>query len=203
MFCELSSKRLTDGAAKLRAALAFALTLVAIPVEAESPIYRVEPSRTNVEFVARQLGVFPARGHFARMSGRIVYDPAGPANSVDFDLVAASVSTGWSARDAFIRSEEMFDAERHPVIRFRSTRFTFAHDRPTRIDGEITLRGVTKPLSLTIGRFDCGRVREDGREVCNAEVSGAIRRTDFGMDALVPLIGDDVELKFVVTALRE
>jgi polyisoprenoid-binding protein YceI len=182
---------------------ALSLTFFAIPVKAEPSIYRVEPSLTTVEFVATQLGVFPARGRFAQMSGRIVYDPLGPAGSVDFDLVAASVATGWRSRDAFIRSEEMFDAERHPVIRFRSTRLTLAHDKPARIDGDLTLRGVTKPLSLAIARFDCGKVREDGRETCSAEVSGTIHRSDFGMDVLVPLIGNDVELRLVVTALRE
>ena len=97
----------------------------------------------------------------------------------------------------------MFDAQRHPVIRFRSTRLAFAHDKPARIDGELTLRDVTRPLSLHIARFDCGRMGDDGREACSAEVSGTIHRSDFGMDALVPLIGDDVELRFVVTAVRE
>ena len=72
-----------------------------------------------------------------------------------------------------------------------------------RIDGELTLRGVTRPLSLAIVQFDCGRVREDGREICNAEVSGTIHRSDFGMDILVPLVSDDVELRIEVTAIRE
>jgi polyisoprenoid-binding protein YceI len=182
---------------------AFALTLFALPVGAEPTVYRVEPALTTVEFVATQLGVFLARGHFGRMSGRIAYDPLSEAGSVDFDLAAASVATGWSSRDAFIRGEEMFDAEHHPVIQFRSSRLTFVHGAPARIDGALTLRGVTKPLSLAIARFDCGKVREDGRETCTAEVSGTIHRSDFGMDVLVPLIGDDVELRFVVTAIRE
>jgi len=179
------------------------LTLVAFPVRAESPIYRVEPSLTTVEFVATQFGVFRARGHFARMSGRIVYDPVGSAGSVSFDLAAASVTTGWKSRDTFIRGEDMFDADRHPAIQFRSTRLIFAQGKPTRIDGELTLRGVTRPWSLAIVQFDCGKVREDGREICSAEAGGTIHRSDFGMDFLVPLIGDDVDLRFEVTAIRE
>jgi polyisoprenoid-binding protein YceI len=179
------------------------LAFLTLQAKAEPPIYRVEPSLTTAEFVATQFGVFRARGHFARMSGRIAYDPLASSSSVDFDLAASSVTTGWSARDAFIRGEDMFDAERHPVIRFRSTRLTFAQGKPARIDGELTLRGVTRPMSLTIARFDCGKAREDGHEVCNAEVSGIIHRSEFGMDALVPLVGDGVELRFVVTAVRE
>jgi polyisoprenoid-binding protein YceI len=203
MHCDGLSAKLIDGAGVLRARLAFALMLVALPVKAESPIYRVEPALTTAEFVATQLGVFFARGHFVRMSGRIVYDPLNSAGTVDFDLDAKSVATGWSSRDAFIRGEEMFDAERHTVIQFRSTRLTFAHDKPAQIDGELTLRGVKRPLSLTIARFDCGKVREDGRETCSAEASGTIHRSEFGMDILVPLISDNVELRFVVTAIRE
>ena len=186
------------------ACLALVLTLVAGPVRLDSPIYRVEPSLTTVEFVATQLGVFRARGHFARMSGRIVYDSVGSAGGVSFDLAAASVTTGWKSRDTFIRGEDMFDAGRHPSIQFRSTRLIFGQGKPTRIDGELTLRGVTRPWSLAIVQFDCGKVREDGREICSAEAGGTIHRSDFGMDFLVPLIGDShVELLFVVTAVRE
>ena len=104
--------------------LTLALAIVAVAVNAESPSYRVEPSLTTAEFVATQFGVFRARGHFAQASGRIAYDPLGLAGSVDFDLAAASVRTGWSARDAFIRGEDMFDAEHHPLIRSLSQ---FAH----------------------------------------------------------------------------
>ena len=156
-----------------------------------------------MEFIATQFGVFRARGHFARMSGRIAYDQIGAAGSVNFDLAATSVTTGWSARDTFIRGEDMFDADRHPVIQFRSTRFIFADGKPAQIDGVLTLRGVTRPLSLAIVQFDCGKVREDGRETCSAEARGTIHRSEFGMDVLVPLIGDDVELRFEVTAIRE
>src|SRR5258707_10492807 len=155
------STRPMGGAANCSARLALVLIFVALPVDADPASYRVEPSLTAVEFVATQFGVFLARGRFARMSGRIVYDPAGAASSVAFDLAAASVTTGWSARDAFIRGEDMFDAERHPVIRFRSTRLTFANGTPARIDGELTLRDVTRPLSLHIARFDCGKMRDD------------------------------------------
>ena len=137
------------------------------------------------------------------MSGRIVFDADRRGRQRRFELAAASVTTGWSARDAFIRGEDMFDAERHPVIQFRSTRLIFADGKPARIDGELTLRGVTRPLSLAIVQFDCGKVREDGRETCSAEASGTIHRSEFGMDILVPLIGDDVELRFEVTAIRE
>lgn len=187
----------------MRGAVALALALLALSVEADPPTYRIDPARTTVEFVATQFGVFPAHGHFARMSGRFVYDPTGQAGSVDFDLAASSVSTGWTARDAFIRGEDMFDADRHPVIRFRSTQFVFAQGKPARIDGQLTLRGVQRPLSLTIARFDCGKHGEAGRDACSAEVSGVIHRSEFGMDFLVPIIGDDVELRLMVTAVRE
>ena len=183
--------------------VAMALTLVAFPARADSPVYRVEPSLTTAEFIATQFGVFRARGRFARMSGRIAYDQVGAAGSVNFELAATSVTTGWSARDTFIRGEDMFDAERHPVIQFRSTHFIFEDGKPAQIDGVLTLRGVTRPLSLAIVQFDCGRVREDGREICSAEARGTIHRSDFGMDVLVPLIGDDVQLRFEVTAIRE
>jgi len=185
------------------AGVVMAVALAAFPAWADAPTYRVEPSLTTAEFAVAHLGVFHQHGRFARMSGRIAYDPAVPTGRVDFDISSASVTTGWSVRDAFVRSEAMFDAEHHPLVQFRSTHLEFEGDRLARIDGDLTLRGVTRPVSFAVTHMACGRELLAGRDGCDAEAGGTIRRSDFAMDFAWPLIGDEVELRFRVTAIRE
>ncbi|MEO8752179.1 MAG: YceI family protein [Casimicrobiaceae bacterium] len=180
-----------------RAGLAVVFLLALRHAAADPVHYRIEPALTSVEFSIVQFGVFVHHGRFARTSGAIVYDAAIPLGNVALDIAATSVTTGWNARDEFIRGEDLFDAERHPVVRFRSTHFEFVADRLVRVDGSLTLHGATRLVSFVILRADCGR------ETCVAEASATIQRRDFGMDFAWPLIGDDVWLKLRVSAVRE
>lgn len=189
---------------KGRCAWLCALALAAMaPAGAEPAAYRVVPAQTSVEFSVLHLAVFPAHGRFGQVSGRIVIDAGAASGNVQFDVATASVATGWSLRDAFLRGEAMFDAGAHPLVRFRSTRLEFAAGRLVRIDGDLTLRGVTRPVSLAVSRLDCNSGAQNGRDVCEADAESAISRRDFDMDFAWPLIGDDVELRFRIVAIRE
>jgi polyisoprenoid-binding protein YceI len=172
------------------------------PAVAEPPTYRAESSLTSLEFTVSHFGLSMQHGRFREAWGRIVYDPATASGSVDFVVDPASVDTGWDLRDAFLRSEEMFDIADYPVLRFRSRHLTFEGARLVAIDGDLTLHGVTRPLTLSVARLECGRNPADGQEGCGAEASGQLHRSDFGMDFARTLIGDDVELRFFVTAFR-
>jgi polyisoprenoid-binding protein YceI len=175
----------------------------ALAVQAQATSYRVDPARTRIEFSVLHLGVLRADGHFSRATGRIVFDPAARAGSIEFAVAGDSVATGWALRDAFIRGENMFDVEHHPVVRFRSTRLVFDDARLVRVEGELTLRGVTRPLLLAVERVECGAQPPGAGALCAADVDGVIRRRDFGMDFAWPLIGDEVSLRFVIGAVRE
>lgn len=167
---------------------------------AQPVAYRIDPARTHVEFSVLHLGVLRADGRFTHADGHIVFDPQAQAGRIEFDVAGDSVVTGWSLRDAFIRGESMFDVERHPVVHFRSTHLAFAGGRLVRVDGLLTLRGVTRPVSLAVQRMECA---PDGGAGCAADVEGVIRRRDFGMDFAWPLIGDDVSLRFAIAAVRD
>jgi polyisoprenoid-binding protein YceI len=110
------------------------------------------------------------------------------------------VSTGWSVRDDFIRGENMFDVARYPTLRFRSLRLAWDASALRAVEGEFTLRGVTRPLRLDVRELRCAPSPE--RERCHAEVVGRISRAAFGMEYGYPLIGDDVDFEFAVTAVR-
>ena len=168
---------------------------------ADPVAYRIDGAHTRAEFTIEHLGVFQARGRFGAVSGRIVFDGTAHAGSIDLDIPVSSVATGYEMRDDFIRGVTMFDAARYPSMRFRSSKFEFDGDRLVRVEGELTVRDVTRNASFNVLRIECGH--EMRREACTAEAEGAIRRREFGMENWWPLIGDEVALRFRLSALRD
>lgn len=164
--------------------------------------YRVDAGQTTAGFAVSHLGIVRQRGHFDRTWGTIVIDPDGTAGSIDVVIDPASVDTGWNLRDRFLRGDDMLDVESYPVVRFRSTRLEYRGRRVVAAEGEITLHGVTRPLRLEVRRLVCGRNPVDGREGCGATVTGQLLRRDFGIAYAWPIIGDDIDLDFVIRAFR-
>lgn len=176
---------------------ALTLAMVAASALADPATYRVDNENTRAEFEIAHFGVIHTQGRFERLAGRLAFDGAARAGSIVLDIAAASVATGWDARDEFIRGESMFAAARYPRVHFQSTRFEFAGDRLARVAGDLTLRGVRRPIVLAVGRIECGGT------ACVAEVSGNIRRSEFGMEAMWPVLSDDVALSFRIHAVKE
>jgi len=190
------SEPFTAGAAAFLA-LGFAAAAAAAPV-----VYRIEPEFTYAEFAVSHIGLSRQRGHFGRTNGTIVLDPEQHSGSIDFVVDATSIDTGWNVRDEFLRGEAMFDAAHYPVVRFRSTQLVFDHERLIGVAGELTLRDVTRPVALKVERLECGKESDSGRDGCGAGVATSIRRSDFGMNYALTLVGDEIDLSFEVTAFR-
>ena len=164
--------------------------------------YRVDTELSSTNFSVTHLGISKQRGHFGRTEGSIVIDTQEHTGTIDLTVDATSVDTGFGLRDAWLRSDNMFDVARFPVIRFQSTHLVFNQDRLIGISGLLTLHGVTRPVVLKIERIQCGVIAGSGREGCGAEASSAIKRSDFGLTYAMGLVGDDIELNFEVVAFR-
>ena len=164
--------------------------------------FHVDPELTSVRFTVLELGFSKQEGRLGCTSGAIVLDERHKVESIDLEIETASVDTGWSLRDAFLRSEVMFDAARFPRLHFHSTGFRYEGTRLTGVDGEVTLRDVTRRVHFDVTRLECVIRPGDEKESCGAEVSGRISRAAFGMGFAYPLIGDEVALEFVVKAFR-
>ena len=136
------------------------------------------------------------------MHGTIVLDADSHSGSIDFAVDASSVDTGWSVRDNFIRSENMFDAVRFPTVRFRSKQLTFNDARLVGASGELTLHNVTRPIAVKVERLECGPEPGSGRQGCGVAVVSSIKRSDFGMSFGLPFVGDNIDLSFHLTAFR-
>ena len=182
-------------------AVLIALAIVA-GAAADAATFRVVVDQTSVAFAVSNFPVGSHEGRFELSSGTIVLDPERRAGSIEFVVDARSVSTGWDLRDAFLRSDLMFDAQRYPSIRFRSTRLAFEGSRLVAVDGEMTLHGVTLPVRFDVARIDCGAETSPASDRCGASVRGSISRSAFGMPFGYPFVGDDVALEFSIRAIR-
>lgn len=183
------------------AALAGA-SLATASAGAAPEVYSVDPALTSAQFAVGRMGLSMQRGHFGSTRGTIVLDPDARTGRIDLVVDASSVDTGWTARDAFIRGEDMFDAAQYPVVRFRSTRLTYDSTGLVGVAGELTMHNVTRPVVLRVARFDCGKDPDSGREGCGADVETVIKRSDFGMTYALGVVGDDIGLSFQITAFR-
>ena len=96
----------------------------------------------------------------------------------------------------------MLDAAHHPTIRFRSSQLFYVEGRLAKVGGTLTMRGVTRPVELTVTRFICRSDTGDGGETCDAAAQASLHRSEFGMDSYAPLIADEIRLDFVVVAHR-
>ena len=164
--------------------------------------FRVDPEHHQRAILGGAARILEAGGAARPHVGDDRHRRAATVESIDLEIDTASVDTGWSLRDAFLRSEVMFDVVRYPRMHFHSTRLVYDGARLAAVEGEVKLRDVTQPVRFDVLRLECGARPDDGREACGAEVSGRISRGAFGMDFAYPLIGDEVDLEFVVNALR-
>jgi polyisoprenoid-binding protein YceI len=172
---------------------------IAVPVT-----YNVDPNHTYPSFEADHFGGLSNwRGKFDKSSGTIVIDKDKGAGTVDITVEAASIDFGHAKLNEHAKSAEMFDVEKFPTATYKGTLAKFKDGVPTEIDGQLTLHGVTKPVKLTINQFKCIVNPMIKKEVCGADASTTINRSDFGVS-----FGDkfgfkqDVKLQIQVEGIR-
>ena len=116
-------------------------------------------------------------------------------------ITTASLTTGDNvkgerprARDEHLRSGDFFNVAEFPNMTFKSTRTTFGGDLPASVEGNLTLLGITKPLTLTFERFKCGTNPFNKKDRCGGNAVGKFKRSDFGMKYAIPAVGDEITL---------
>jgi len=155
--------------------------------------YAIEPAHTVVSFEVRNLGIAKRRGLFDSVSGRVLLDAQAGNGSVDIVVNALSVATGDPATRTFLRGKSFLNVEQYSQIIYKAGRVAFEQGRPVRIDGELTLLGVTKSVSLSISGYTC-EGGPSGASRCVLDAATTFRRSDFGMNHYMTLVSDDVRL---------
>lgn len=176
---------------------------VALPLSAvAADSYTVDPNHTFPHFQINHLGFSTMHGRFDKTSGTVTLDRAAKTGSVDISIETASISTGYVKRDEHLKSPDFFNAAEFPAITYKSTAMHYKGDTPASVDGNLTISGVTKPVTLTIDAFNCGANPMNKKEECGAAASAQIKRSDFGVKYGLPNIGDDVKLEFEIEAIK-
>lgn len=165
--------------------------------------YVIDSSHTFPMFEVSHLGFSLHRGRFNRTTGVLELDLAAGRGKVDIEIDADSLDTGDEALERELRSANFFAVDSHPQLRFASDRFVFAGGRLTAVHGALTLRGVSRAVTLDVDHFRCGQNPAVKKFVCGANARTTIRRSEFGMARFVPFVGDEVVITIQVEATRE
>ncbi|KAF1028615.1 MAG: Protein YceI [Burkholderia plantarii] len=177
-------------------ALAAALS---IPAFAEPATYQFDPSHTYPSFEADHFGGLSVwRGKFDTSSGTVTLDRAAKTGSVDVTTQIASIHTGSAKLDEHLQTDQFFDATKFPSAHYTGT-LKFDGDKPVAVIGNLTLHGVTKPLTLAIDSFKCMPHPMLKREVCGVDAVGTFNRDEFGID-YGKAYGFNMKTKLLITA---
>lgn len=172
----------------------------------ETGVWAIDPAHSSIGFSVRHLMVSKVRGRFETFSGAITVAEDGTP-SVTAEINVESVSTGNEQRDAHIKSADFFDAAQYPVATFRSTSVRADGDDYV-LDGDFTLKGITKPISLHL-EFNGVNPGMGHGAVAGFEASVVLNRKDFGVDIDLPLetggsvVGDKVTITLEIEALKQ
>jgi polyisoprenoid-binding protein YceI len=184
--------------------LAFMLLLAAAPNLWAAERFVLDPEHTFPSFEIRHQNVSWMRGKFNRSVGQVVLDAQNPGGSlIEVIVDAGSGDTGHDELNRKLLGSNFFNTARFPEIRFVARDLTFQNGIPVAARGELTMLGVTQPVLLEIREFACGRHFPSFRNFCGADVHTTIRRSEFGMNYGIPLIGDEVKLAIEVEGFRE
>ena len=168
--------------------------------------WAIDPVHSSIGFSVRHLMVSRVRGNFENFSGAVTVAEDGTP-SVSAEIAVDSIHTGNEQRDGHIKSADFFDADKYPTATFRSTGVRANGDDYV-IDGEFTLKGVTKPVSLAL-EFNGVNPGMGRGEVAGFEASVVLNRKDFGIDIDMPLetggtvVGDKVTITLAIEALKQ
>ncbi len=166
--------------------------------------YTIDPTHTYPHFAISHLGFSTLHGRFDKTEGALTIDWAKNSGTVDIKIDAASVNTGFAKRDDHLRSPDFLNAGEFPTITYKSTKVVIADKKSATVEGELTLAGTTKPVTLKVERINCGdHPMKKGAYVCGFDASAKIKRSDFGIKYALPAVGDDMVLTFEVEAERK
>ena len=165
------------------------------PAAVKPGAYVIEPTHTRVLFSVSHMGFTTYYGEFPGASGQLTLDPAHPeASRLDVTVPIGGVTTTSAKLDGELRSPDWFDAARFPTAMFHSTHITLVGSNDAEVAGDLTLHGVTRPVVLH-AHFNGAGVNPVAHDyTAGFEVSGVIKRSQFGVSKYVPLIGDDTRL---------
>jgi len=178
-------------------------TLPGIAQAAEQ--FRIDPNHTFVHFAVVHTGVSSVRGRFNVPKGTASLDTAKQEATVNVEIDARSLDTGVKQLDGILIGESFFDVGKFRTVTFSGRAVRFADGVPTEFEGNLTVKGVTRPVQLKAEHFVCQQVTVlvIKHYVCGGDLTATVKRSDFGLSKYFSMVSDDVRLTISVEAIRE
>lgn len=184
-----------------RTILAAAVLALPLAVAAAPETYVIDPIHSYSHFGVSHFGFATIWGRFDKSTGTFTLDKAAKSASLDVTIEAATITTGDNdkgsrprSRDEHLRGADFFNVTEFPRMTYKASAVKFAGDAPATVEGQFTMLGVTKPLTLTVSHWRCGSHPFNKREMCGGDAQGVLKRSDFGMKFGLPAISDEVRL---------
>ena len=187
---------------QLSLAAALAAALVA-PAIAAPQTYVVDSSHTFPRFSYSHFGYSTQLSSFKQTSGKVVFDAQAKTGSVDISIDTRSVNTGFDDFNGHIQGEDFLDTAKFPTATFKSTRVVFEGDAPKRIEGQLTIKGVTKPVTLSVTSFQAMPHPMLKKPALGANATTTIKRSEFNAGKFAPYVGDEVRIDIAIEAIAQ
>lgn len=187
----------------LQQAIGLACGMLTAAAACAADSYTLDPGHTFPRWQLSHFGFSTHHGQFNKTRGKLVLDPEGKAGSLQVTVDAASVGTGDPKLEERLRSADFFNVQKFPELTFKSTGMTYEAGLPATVTGEFTMLGVTRPLTLRVSQARCAMHPLAKKPACGAEVSGVVKRSEYGMVFGIPGISDEIRLTIQVEAIKE
>ena len=187
---------------RLAAALAFA-TVAATSAIAAPQTYVVEGTHTFPRFSYSHFGYSTQLSRFDKTTGTVVFDAEGKTGAVDIVIDMTSVNTGFTDFNGHIQGEDFLDTAKFPKATFKSIKVVFEDGKPKSIDGQLTIKGVTKPVTLTVSSFQAMPHPMLKKAALGANAWTVIKRSEFNAGKFAPYVGDEVRIDIAIEAIQQ
>ena len=166
--------------------------------------YKLDPAHTFVYFAVNHAALATAYGRFNKVEGTLSMDREQGTGSLEVVIDADSIDTNHEKRDNHMRSPDFLNAVEFPEITFKSTEVSFEGEDKATVTGDLTILGVTKPVTLDVSDIVCGTHIIYNYEACGFAASTTLKRSDFGMTYGLPdAVGDELRLFLSTEAVKQ
>ncbi|MHB1375147.1 MAG: YceI family protein [Thauera sp.] len=171
------------------------------PALAAPETYTVDSTHTFPRFSYSHFGMSTQLSKFDKTTGTVTLDKAARSGAVDITIDMTSVNTGYATFNEHIQGEDFLDTARYPTASFKSTQVRFEGDKPAEIDGELTIKGVTKPVTLKVTNFVNMPHPMLKKDAIGADATTVIKRSEFNAGKYAPNVGDEVTISIALEAV--
>ena len=187
---------------KLTAALVLAAAAAA-PAFAAPETFVLDGTHTFPRFSYSHFGYSQQLSRFDKTTGTVVFDKAAKTGSVDVTIDTTSVDTGYATFNEHIQGEDFLDTAKFPTATFKSTKVVFDGDKPVTVEGNLTIKGVTKPVTLTVTSFQAMPHPMVKKDAIGANAFTVIKRSEFNAGKYAPYVGDEVRIDIALEAIKQ